>query len=125
MRSFPSLTWLLQFIISHLNDYSFASKVLPFTLGIPMKKMISVAMMSLLLVACGKTLDGTYKNKATGAEISFKNNKVDYMGMFSMDYKIEDGYVKMHMDGAPGVQLKIKDDNTIIMPLVGEFKKIN
>ena len=90
-----------------------------------MKKMIYVAMISLLLVACGKTLDGTYKNEMTGAELTFKNNKVDYMGMTSMDYKIEDGYIKMQMNGSPALQLKIKDDNTLIMPMVGEFTKTN
>lgn len=58
------------------------------------------------------------------ASLTFKGDKVDYMGMFDLDYKIEDGKVRIEgMNGETALVLKIKDDNTLVMPMVGELKK--
>lgn len=87
-----------------------------------MKKIIALAAVSLLLAACGKTLDGTYVNEQTGIEMTFEGKKLDYMGMAILDYVVEDGFVKVENGGA-SMQFKIKDENTIIFPMMGEFKK--
>ena len=87
-----------------------------------MKKILCVAWASVLLAACGKTLDGTYADKTGMAEFTFQGNKVEMMGM-EFDYKIEDGKVKFNNGDGANVVLQIKDDNTLVFPLVGELKK--
>ncbi|MEG2046118.1 MAG: hypothetical protein RR855_00910 [Comamonas sp.] len=87
-----------------------------------MKKILCVALTSLLLAACGKTLDGTYADKTGIAEFTFKGNTVEMMGM-EFDYKIEDGKVKFKSGDGTMTVLQIKDDNTLVFPMVGELKK--
>ncbi|WP_218240251.1 hypothetical protein [Comamonas fluminis] len=87
-----------------------------------MKKILCVALTSLLLVACGKTLDGTYTDPTGMAEFTFKGNKLEMMGV-EIEYKIEDNKVKVQKDGATVTLLTIKDDGTLVMPMVGELKK--
>ncbi|KAF0187519.1 MAG: hypothetical protein FD168_2521 [Desulfobulbaceae bacterium] len=62
-----------------------------------MKKIIAVAI-AVLLSACGSGLDGTYKDQMGVSSYTFKSGKVivSAMGMGSeMDYKVEDGKVKI------------------------------
>ena len=87
-----------------------------------MKKMLCVAVASLLLAACGKTLDGTYTDKTGMAEFTFKGNTLEYMGV-EMEYKIEDNKVKVKKDGATVTLLTVKDDDTLVFPMLGELKK--
>ena len=87
-----------------------------------MKKLFALALLPLLLAACGKTLDGTYVDKTGMAEFTFKGNTVEMMGM-EFDYKIEDGKVKFKSGDGTMTVVQIKDDNTLIFPMVGELKK--
>ncbi|AQZ98690.1 hypothetical protein B5M06_10950 [Comamonas kerstersii] len=88
------------------------------------EKIIAVALLPLFLAACGKSLDGTYQDSTGMASLTFKGDTVDYMGMFDLDYTVEDGKVKIEgMNGETALVLKIKDDNTLVMPMVGELKK--
>lgn len=87
-----------------------------------MKKMIAVTLVSLLLAACGKTLDGTYTDKTGMAEFTFKGNTLEYMGV-EVEYKIEDNKVKVKKDGATVTLLTVKDDDTLVFPMLGELKK--
>ena len=87
-----------------------------------MKKILCVALTSLLLVACGKTLDGTYTDRSGITEFTFKGNKIEFMGV-EMPYKIEDNKVKVEKDGATVSLLTIKDGDTLVFPGVGELKK--
>ena len=58
------------------------------------------------------------------ASLTFKGATVAYMGMFDLDYTVEDGKVKIEgMNGETALVLRIKDDNTLVMPMVGELKK--
>lgn len=62
-----------------------------------MKKIIAVAI-AVLLSACGSGLDGTYKDEMGISSYTFKSGKVivSAMGVGSeMDYKVEDGKVKI------------------------------
>ncbi|MEG0044873.1 MAG: hypothetical protein RR729_02800 [Comamonas sp.] len=90
--------------------------------GPDMKKLIAISMMTLLLAACGKTLDGTYADQTGAAEITFKGNTLEMMGM-EVEYKIEDNKVKIEKDGAKVTILTIKDSDTLVLPMVGELKK--
>lgn len=77
-----------------------------------MKKIIAVALLPLFLAACGKSLDGTYQDSTGMASLTFKGDTV------------EDGKVKIEgMNGETALVLRIKDDNTLVMPMVGELKK--
>lgn len=87
-----------------------------------MKKWIAVTLASLLLAACGKTLDGTYVDKSGMVEFTFKGNKVEMMGM-EYEYKIEDGKVKFQIADGSTTAFSIKDENTLVFPMVGELKK--
>jgi outer membrane lipopolysaccharide assembly protein LptE/RlpB len=62
-----------------------------------MKKIIAVAITA-LLSACGSGLDGTYTDQQGISSYTFKSGKVivSAMGVGSeMDYKLEDGKVKI------------------------------
>lgn len=88
-----------------------------------MKRIITVALTSLFLVACGKMLDGVYEHEMTGQKIIFNRSKVEVDGLGVFDYKMEDGYVVLKRDGINLVQLKIRDEYTLSMPMLGTFKK--
>ena len=87
-----------------------------------MKKMMALMLASLMLAACGKKLDGTYSDKSGVMEISFHGNKMEMMGM-EMEYTIEDGQVKVKRADGTVLLMRIKDDETLQFPLVGELKK--
>ena len=90
--------------------------------GTAVKKLIALSLISLMLAACGKTLDGTYADQTGMAEFTFKGNKLEMMGV-EIEYKIEDNKVKVQKNGATVTLLTIKDDGTLVMPMVGELKK--
>jgi major membrane immunogen (membrane-anchored lipoprotein) len=83
-----------------------------------MKKLL-ITVLTILLVACGSGLSGTYKDKESNFSYAFKSGKVivSIMGMASeMDYKVEDGNVKI--TSPQGTQVfKIVDDKTIEGPM--------
>jgi hypothetical protein len=62
-----------------------------------MRKVIAVGI-AVLFSACGAGLDGTYKDQMGVSSYTFKSGKVivSVMGIGSeMDYKVEDGKVKI------------------------------
>ena len=85
-----------------------------------MKKLIAVALTSLLLVACGKTLDGTYTDSSNMMELTFKGNKMEVMGV-EMEYKIEDGKVKVKTEGNAVLAIPINDDGSLSYPMIGKL----
>ena len=87
-----------------------------------MKTYLMAIAAAMLLAACGKTLDGTYADQTGAAEITFKGNTLEMMGM-EVEYKIEDNKVKIEKDGAKVTILTIKDGDTLVLPMVGELKK--
>ena len=87
-----------------------------------MKTYLIAIAAAMLLAACGKTLDGTYADQTGAAEITFKGNTLEMMGM-EVEYKIEDNKVKIEKDGAKVTILTIKDGDTLVLPMVGELKK--
>lgn len=87
-----------------------------------MKKMIAIALSSILLVACGKKLDGTYADATNNIQYTFKGDQVEVMGM-ELEYKVEDGKVKIKGDNGQYLVLKIKDDETLYQPMVGDLTK--
>ena len=50
-----------------------------------MKRIITVALTSLFLVACGKMLDGVYEHEMTGQKIIFNRSKVEVDGLGVFD----------------------------------------
>lgn len=87
-----------------------------------MKKLITVALMTVFLAACGKTLDGTYADSTGSLKLTFKGNKLEFMGV-EVEYKIEDGKVKFNNGSGATVVIPIKDDKTITFPMAGDLVK--
>lgn len=87
-----------------------------------MKKLIAVALTSLLLAACGKALDGTYTDSSNMMELTFKGNKMEVMGV-EMEYKIEDGKVKIKTEGNAVLAIPINDDGSLSYPMIGKLTK--
>jgi len=76
-----------------------------------MKTIIALAI-AVLLSACGPGLDGTYKDEMGITSYSFKSGKVivSAMGVGSeMDYKVEDGKVKITSPQGTMVMNILKD----------------
>lgn len=87
-----------------------------------MKKLIAASMASLLLVACGKTLDGTYSDSTGIMKMTFSGNKVETMGT-ELEYKIEDGKLKIKGENGAAMVFHIEDDQTLTSSLIGTLKK--
>lgn len=87
-----------------------------------MKKRIAAFVASLLLVACGKTLDGTYTDSTGIMKMTFSGNKVETMGT-ELDYKIEDGKLKIKGENGAAMVFHIEDERTLTSSLVGTLRK--
>lgn len=84
-----------------------------------MKKIAAVAL-AVLLSACGGGLDGTYTDEMGASSYTFKSGTVTLsvggMGGVEMDYKVDDGKVKL-MSPQGTLVMNIIDDNTIEGPM--------
>lgn len=88
-----------------------------------LKSMATIALLT-LLVACGsKTMNGKFVGTA-GFSLDFKpNGKVVYMGMVELPYEVEGKEIKLMSPEKGALIVKIIDDKTLQMPLIGTLKK--
>jgi outer membrane lipopolysaccharide assembly protein LptE/RlpB len=83
--------------------------------------------MALALTACGKSLDGKYKDQLGIQTYEFKSDGKVYMSTMGITqeakYSVEDGKVKIIQPDGGNIIFDLKDDGTISGPLGMELKK--
>ena len=109
---------MLDIFFVKVRHYSDAFESLHFERGNIMKKYLIVAI-AVILSACGSGLDGTYTDKDKMLSYTFKSGKViqSVIGVESeMDYKVEDGKVKITSPQGTTV-MSILEDGSIQGPM--------
>lgn len=90
-------------------------------------KWLAVIGMALALTACGKSLDGKYKDQLGIQTYEFKSDGKVYMSTMGITqeakYTVEDGKVKIQQADGGSIIFDLKDDGTIAGPLGMELKK--
>lgn len=95
-----------------------------------MKKSIgwlAVVCMAVALTACGKSLNGKYKDQLGIQTYEFKSDGKVYMSTMGITqeakYTLEDGKVKIQQADGGNIIFDLKEDGTIAGPLGMELKK--
>lgn len=90
-------------------------------------KWLGLGCVAVALTACGKSLDGKYKDQLGIQTYEFKSDGKLYMSTMGITqeakYTVEDGKVKITQADGGNIIFDLKEDGTIAGPLGMELKK--